>query len=149
MIQEPCPDDLSARSNVARVCPFHLSSHIHFQLRLLSQIYVPISIPYPPQFHYRSRPTFQCWWPLMPQYHTLLTDWDASCTSCLHCYNDIWAALRAGQRAALVRLTRSALVCYTSGLDNTGCAIRLRQQANEEWRWTDSSWNWWRRYRVL
>jgi hypothetical protein len=67
----------------------------------------------------------------------------------LHCYNDIWAALRAGQRAALVRLTRSALVCYTSGLDNTGCAIRLRQQANEEWRWSDSSWNWWRRYRVL
>jgi hypothetical protein len=37
--------------------------------------------------------------------------------------------------------TRSAQVCYTAGLNNAGCAIRLRRQAKEEWRGPDPSWN--------
>ena len=37
--------------------------------------------------------------------------------------------------------TRSAEVCYTAGLDNAGCATRLRQQAKEERRRPDTSWN--------
>ena len=46
--------------------------------------------------------------------------------------HDRWAA---GDR------TRSAEVCYTAGLNNAGCAIRLRRQAKEEWRGPDPSWN--------
>ncbi len=36
---------------------------------------------------------------------------------------------------------RSAEVCYTAGLDNAGCANRLRRQAKEEWRGPDLCWN--------
>ncbi len=35
--------------------------------------------------------------------------------------------------------TRSAEVCYTAGLDNAGCATRLRRQAKV--RGPDPSWN--------
>jgi hypothetical protein len=37
--------------------------------------------------------------------------------------------------------TRSAEVCYAAGLDNAGCATRLRRQAKEERRGPDPSWN--------
>jgi hypothetical protein len=37
--------------------------------------------------------------------------------------------------------TRSAEVCYTAGLNNVGCATRLRRQAKEERRGPDPSWS--------
>ncbi len=37
--------------------------------------------------------------------------------------------------------TRSAEVCYTAGLDNAGCANRLRRHAKEEQRGPDPCWN--------
>ena len=40
--------------------------------------------------------------------------------------------------------TRSAEVCYTAGLNNAGCAIRLRHQAKEERRGPDPSWSRWK-----
>ena len=40
--------------------------------------------------------------------------------------------------------TRSAEVCYTAGLNNAGCATRLRQQAKEERRGPDPSWSRWK-----
>ena len=33
--------------------------------------------------------------------------------------------------------SRGAEVCYTDGLNNAGCATRLRRQAKEERRWSD------------
>ena len=40
--------------------------------------------------------------------------------------------------------TRSAEVCYTAGLNNAGCATRLRRQAKEERRGPDPSWSRWK-----